>query len=191
MLTIDNILKVMDEKIEQVNPSKIYVLAIRGNEGPNKIGVFDDRAYVVYDSTLKGTWKMNTDPSSQIPGRATLVPNVIDMIAKKHHINDAPPLGRAAFGQAEAVTVDRYHVGLDKGWFGINIHDALNGTTSSAGCQTFEPKNWATKAEDGFRDVMYRLLKITPAQVMAHPSGFGDTFKYILATATEVNGILR
>ena len=190
MLNQNQVNKVLGKKVPNLSPSRVAVLAIRGNDGHNDLGVFDDRCYVVYDHALKGSWLMNTDPSNQKPGRATLKTGVWRMIAKKHHIASPPPKGRPAFGQAQAVTVHRHDRGDDTGWFGINIHDSLGGTTSSEGCQTFLAEDWHREDGSGFRDVMYRLLKVTPEGVMAHPDGFGPEFLYILIDAVEVAHIL-
>jgi hypothetical protein len=192
MLTQDQLAKILRLKIKEVNPSTIYVLAVRGNQGENRIGVFDDRAYVVYDWTLKGTWTMNTDPSSDVVGRAHLVPGVYDYRAGKHHINDPAPRGRAAFVQAGPVQVKRTGQGTETGWFGINLHDAKGGSTSSLGCQTWnQGSDFYNDEGTGFRDVMYRILGVTPELVMRHPSGIGKKFKYVLATSSEVTDLLR
>lgn len=191
MLNQDQLGNLLRAKIGDVKPDVIYVLAIRGNEGPNRIGVFDDRAYVVFDWTLKGTWKMNTDPSSDQTGRAHLLPGVYDYQAGKHHINNPAPKGRPAFIQAGKVNIHRTNQGDESGWYGINLHDAKGGTTSSLGCQTWnQGSDFYNDEGTGFRDVMYRILGITPAMVMAHPSGIGKKFKYILMTADEVTKIL-
>ena len=191
MLTQDQINKILRLKIKDLNPSTITVLAVRGNEGENRIGVFDDRAYVVYDWTLKGTWRMNTDPTSDAVGRAHLMPGVYDYRAGKHHINSPAPKGRAAFVQAGRVRIYRTGQGFESGWFGINLHDARGGSTSSLACQTWnQGSDFYNDDGTGFRDVLYRLLGVTPEQVMANPSGVGRKFKYVLVTSAEVTKLL-
>jgi hypothetical protein len=192
MLTQDQINKLLRLKIRDLDPSTITVLAVRGNEGENRIGVFDDRAYVVYDWTLKGTWRMNTDPSSDAVGRAHLISGVYDYRAGKHHINSPAPKGRAAFVQAGRVRIYRTGHGFESGWFGINLHDARGGSTSSLACQTWnQGSDFYNDDGTGFRDVLYRLLGVTPEQVMANPSGVGRKFKYVLVTSAEVTKMLR
>jgi hypothetical protein len=192
MLTQDQLTKIIRLKINDLNPSTITVLTVRGNEGANRIGVFDDRAYAVHDWTLKGTWRMNSDPSTNVVGRAHLVPGVYDYRAGKHHINHPAPRGRAAFVQAGRVRVKRTGQGVESGWFGINLHDAKGGSTSSLGCQTWnQGSDFYNDEGTGFRDVMYRLLGVTPVEVMAHPSGVGRKFKYILVTSPEITELLR
>jgi hypothetical protein len=192
MLTQEQLNDILKLKIKQLDPSTIYVLAVRGNEGTNRLGVFDDRAYVIHDSTLKGTWRMNTDPSSDHPGRAHLLPGVYDYRAGKHHMQNSAPKGRAAFIQAGPVKIHRTGQGDETGWFGINLHDALGGTTSSLACQTWnQGLDFYNQARTGFRDVLYRILGVTPAQVMAQPTGIGRKFKYILVTSSEVADLLR
>lgn len=192
MLTQDQLAKILRSKIRNFDTKTTYVLAVRGNEGANRIGVFDDRAYVVYDWTLKGTWRMNTDPTTDQVGRASLLPGVYQYRAGKHHINDPAPRGRAAFVQAGPVRIHRTGKGDEFGWFGINLHDAKGGTTSSLACQTWrQGDDFYNEEGTGFRDVMYRILRVTPEQVMAHPSGFGRKFTYILVTSAEADHILR
>ncbi len=192
MLTQDQINKILRLKIKNLDPSTITVLAVRGNEGQNRIGVFDDRAYVVYDWTLKGTWRMNTDPTSEAVGRAHLMPGVYDYRAGKHHINSPAPKGRAAFVQAGRVRIYRTGHGFESGWFGINLHDARGGSTSSLACQTWnQGSDFYNDDGTGFRDVLYRLLGVTPEQVMANPSGVGRKFKYVLVASAEVTKMLR
>lgn len=199
MYNQDQVNKIIDCELSKKGigreDSRIYVLAIRGNSGTNEIGVFDDRAYMSYDHTIKGVWDMNTDPSIEADGEANLCLGVWKYHAGKHHIDQDPPLGRPAFIQAGEVTVDRHGEGSDTGWFGINLHDALGGTTSSAGCQTFQQYGGVTNFYNGngtgFRDVGYRILGVTPDQVMANPNGVGDFLYYILVDLTTSEDDLR
>ena len=191
MYTKNQINKLIDKKCPGRDNSRIYVVAIRsGVTGDNTLGEFNDRCYVIFDHALKGSWIMNTDPSNNIPGRATLNPGVWKFRAGKHHINDPKPKGRAAFRQFGDVTVHRHQEGNDTGEFGINIHDSLSGTTSSEGCQTFQKQNWSNLVDGGFRDVMYRILKVSSDSVMRNPSGIGSWFFYILLDLKEAEAIL-
>lgn len=171
--------------MKDVPTDRVVVLAIRGNDGSNDLGVFDDRAYVVYDHTLKGTWQMNTDPSSNVTGRANLKPGIWKYRAGDHK-------GRAAFVQAEEVTVHRHNQGDDTGAFAINLHDAKGGT-SSLGCQTWrKTPDWSNKGGTGFRDVVYRILKLTPKEAIGHKApGVGRWFYYILVTLAEAEALLK
>jgi hypothetical protein len=193
-LTADQCNKIIALKVKTVDPSTVYVLAVRGSDGKNDIGVFDDRAYVIYDHTLKGQWSMNTDPSSDVTGRAHLLPGVYTYRAGKHHINEPAPKGRPAFVQADQVHIHRTNQGDEWGWYGINLHDALGGTTSSLGCQTWKQydgtEDFHNANGTGFRDVMYRILKVTPEDVMNQPTGCGPKFKYILVTGDDANKLL-
>jgi hypothetical protein len=193
MLNADQLRKIIYAKCPKVGLSTICVVAVRGSDGHNDLGVFDDRCYVMYDGALKGTWAMNTDPSSDVTGRAHLLPGVYTYQAGKHHINQAPPLGRPAFIQAGEVNIHRTNQGDEHGFFGINLHDATGGTTSSLGCQTFKQyggeSDFYNDQGTGFRDVMYRILNVNPSMVMKHPEGVGNTFKYILIDATEANNL--
>lgn len=199
MYNQDQVNKIIDCELKKKGiareDNRIYVLAIRGNSGTNQIGVFDDRAYLSYDHTIKGEWNMNTDPSVENPGMANLCPGVWRYQAGKHHIDQDPPLGRAAFIQAGVVTVNRENQGEDTGFFGINLHDAMSGTTSSEGCQTFQQYGgvamFYNSKGTGFRDVAYRILGVTPDQVMANPHGCGDFLYYILVDLTTAEDDLK
>ncbi len=183
-LTIDQLNKIIALKVKNFSPSKVYVVAVRGSDGHDDLGVFDDRSYIVYDHTLKGIWKMNTNPSSQAPGRATLKPDVYHYRAGDHK-------GRAAFVQAGPVTIHRFGGTDESGWFGINLHDAKtnSGGTSSLGCQTWTMEDfWSNNL--GFADVMYRILKVTKSQAIGHKDGIGPEFDYILITGDEANKLV-
>jgi len=45
MLTQDQLNKIIARKLKDVPTDRVIVLAIRGNDGSNDLGVFDDRAY--------------------------------------------------------------------------------------------------------------------------------------------------
>lgn len=192
MLNNAQVNKLIKARLPHVKPTDIVIVGVRGNEGPNRIGVFDDRCYVTLGAgTDIKTWKFNTDPTSQIEGRANLKPGVWKYRVGKHHIASPPPKGRPGLVQAAEVTVYRYGQGDDTGWFGINFHNVLGGTTSSEGCQTFNPDEWQTPGLNGFFDVILRLAKVTARQAMENPSGVGPVITYLLFTAKEVAEILK
>ena len=98
--------------------------------------------------------------------------------------------GRRLF-KAGRVRIYRTGHGFESGWFGINLHDARGGSTSSLACQTWnQGSDFYNDDGTGFRDVLYQRLGVTPEQVMANPSGVGRKFKYVLVTSAEVTKLL-
>ncbi len=194
-LTIDQVNKIIALKAKEhghtVSPSMVYILGIRGSDGHDDIGVFDDMVYVSYDWSLKGQWKFNTNPSHQADHMATLKTGWWWYMLGKHHMGDPPPKGRPGLIQADKVTVHRWNEGDDTGFFGVNFHNTLNDdSTSSLACQTFQSKAWANSATTGFLDVILRLQKVTRAQIMANPAGIGKKMAYILLIGDEANKLI-
>jgi hypothetical protein len=124
---------------------------------PNRIGGFDDLLAVVTPELCEG-FTGNTDPSSEVPGRANLVVGVHWFKPGLHH--RGTPKEYPAFIQAAPVTVKRWQTeavpkgtkdtrgeclgdGLWRGEFYIHIHNAMGvNTTGSEGCQTIIKTEW-------------------------------------------------
>lgn len=138
----------------------VIVLGLRGafhKGGPNTIGGFDD-ALVICTSALCEAFTGNTDPSSEIDGRANLVTGISWFKPGFHH--PGTPKQYAAFVQDGPIIVSRWNTldvlagtkdgrghcqggGLWKGEFAIHIHDAMGvNTTGSEGCQTVIKTEW-------------------------------------------------
>lgn len=143
-----------------------YFLNSMGKKNKNDIGIYDD-ALIWVDLENMVAFNANTDPSRYYKNVATLSPGLWTYKMGWHGYGKAS--GHAAFRQAEAVFVMRYQ---DDGSFKkfplgdtINIHRGGANTTSSAGCQTVPPAQWAS-----FKEYGYMTLK-------KHEK---KTFKYLL-----------
>lgn len=119
-----------------------YYRDTMGAPGENDIGLYDD-AICLWTPTTFRTFNANTDPSRQHPGVATLLPGVWRYRLGVHGLSKPKPLQYRALVQAARVTVHRAAGANDTGWFGINIHRGSRTTTSSEGCQTIWPEQWA------------------------------------------------
>lgn len=127
--------------------------------GRNTIGGFDD-VLVVCTPQLCEAFTGNTDPSSEIVGRANLITGISWFKPGFHH--PGTPKQYAAFVQDGPITVRRWKTedvlagtkdprwgeclgaGLWRGDFEIHQHDAMGvNTTGSEGCQTVIKTEWA------------------------------------------------
>jgi len=119
-----------------------YYLRSMGDPSKNDRGIYDDALMVITPDAYV-TFNGNTDPSIARKGIATLKPGVWRYKPGIHGLSRPAAQRYAAFVQAAPVTVVRDGAGEDTGFFGINIHKGSNTTTSSLGCQTVPPGQWA------------------------------------------------
>lgn len=170
---------------------RLCILAIRGyfrksmgDPAKNDRGVYDDALFIVRRNGPVSPYNGNTDPSPLFRvGLASLKPGTWRFCPKKHKINS--PLGYAAFGQCEAVTVVRDGKGDDTGFFGINLHKGGIFGTGSEGCQTLPPDQW-----ESFRSAIYGVLGTSVDAVMRRPDGNPALgFNYILVTREQCEAI--
>lgn len=138
----------------------VIAFGIRGGlarNRENKIGGFDDILGVLTGELSEG-FTGNTDPSTEIPGRANLVVGVSWFRPGEHH--PGTPKAYPAFVQEGPITVSRWKTeevlagtkdtrgeclggGCWTGDFAIHIHDAMGvNTTGSEGCQTIIKTEW-------------------------------------------------
>ena len=113
-----------------------------GRAGVNERGIYDD-AIALVSPTEYRTFTANTDPSVTRPGMAVLVPGVYRYKVGIHGITKPPARRYPALVQAASVTIQRDGGIRATGWFGINIHRGSVHSTSSEGCQTIHPDQWA------------------------------------------------
>lgn len=113
-----------------------------GERGTNDRGLYDDAICLISRDTF-ATFNANVDPSIYRPGIATLTPGVWRYQLGIHGLSRPKAQQYEALVQAAPVVVHRDGKGFDRGWFGINIHRGGNSTTSSLGCQTIPPDQWA------------------------------------------------
>jgi hypothetical protein len=177
-LTRQQVEKILAAKGVDARKYPFRMLAIRGWDGKNDRGTYDDLLCCISPDTFE-TLPFNVDASSfrkgsgvgSGKGMASLKPGTWLYQKGLHR-------GYEAFRQYEKVTVIRD--GLkgnyeDTGWFGINIHRGGTNTTSSLGCQTTPNNLW-----DGFKKRNYAILSKLEQKV----------FPYTLVTVEEMSRIL-
>ena len=131
-----------------------YVLGVRGyyrdtmgKPGVNDIGIYDDAMFVVGPECFVA-FNANTDPQQNKAGIATLLTGWYPYRPGNHGIT-RPGGGYPAFRPAtknEELPVKRYGettIPSKRPGVAINIHRGGYNTTSSAGCQTIHPSQWA------------------------------------------------
>lgn len=131
-------------KANGVDLSKeVCLIGLRGffNPGKNKRAVYDDAIFLL-GSNCFVAFNANTDPGAFRTRIASLREGSWLYKIGIHGLSKPKELQYKALVQAASVTVARDNVGLDSGWFGINIHRGGNGTVSSLGCQTIPPAQW-------------------------------------------------
>lgn len=121
-----------------------YYRDTMGKPGQNDRGIYDDALFIV-SPTHFTAWNANTDPSAFRPGIASLVPGV-HRYRKGNHGITRPGGGYPAFRPAtknEELPVTRDGVVNPRPGVAINIHRGGRNGTSSEGCQTVPPSQWA------------------------------------------------
>lgn len=120
-----------------------YYRDTMGEEGKNDRGIYDDAIFLV-SPTAYASFNANTDPSVRRPGIATLKPGVHLYKKGKHGISRGPgyPALRPAT-PGEQLPVVRDGVTNPRPGVAINIHRGSINSTSSEGCQTIHPSQWA------------------------------------------------
>lgn len=126
----------------------VYIVAVRGHfrdtmgqAGRNDLGIYDDAIWVISPTCFR-SFNANTDPSVQRPGIASLCPGKHYYRKGRHGISHGPgypALRPATDGERLPVMRDGHQ---DFG-VAINIHRGGANTTSSEGCQTVHPSQWA------------------------------------------------
>jgi hypothetical protein len=119
-----------------------YYRDTMGVPGVNDRGIYDD-AIFVFSSSCHVAFNANTDPSVHRNGIASLIPGHWIYKLGTHGLSKPAHLRYRALVQAAPVTVLRDGGKRETGWFGINIHRGSYRTTSSLGCQTIHPDQWA------------------------------------------------
>jgi hypothetical protein len=164
----------------------VAVLAIRGADGSDNIGVYDDDVIGITPTGIQ-TYQGNTNPSRRRDGVAELVPGVWSMVPGVHGITTGRP--RPAFRQAPdaSFTVRRHNrSGLFRGYFAINLHDGGWNSTSSLGCITLPPDEFKRLVGQ-----LYPALGWTAAKSKADPMGDrAPRFPVIVQTRDQVEAIL-
>lgn len=138
-----------------------YYRDTMGVKGKNDRGIYDD-AISLLTPTAYVTFNANCDPSRARPGIAVLNPGVWLYKLGIHGLSKPKSRQYPALVQAAKVTVTRDKRGEDTGFFGINIHRGGYTTTSSEGCQTIYPDQWAAFFELVKSEMTRHGLKTIP-----------------------------
>jgi lysozyme len=141
-----------------------YFLDTMGRKGKNDRGIYDDAIFIISPTCFRA-FNANVDPSLFRDKVASLIPEQVVYYKKGMH-RAGTPGGHMAWRQSSPVIVQRdefikpkgvndsaWGISLgngqwtDKNWpggiFAINLHKGGTNTTSSLGCQTIPPKQWA------------------------------------------------
>lgn len=136
---------------------KLFVVGIRGyyldtmgKPGANDRAIYDDAIFVVAPGRHFSAWNGNTDPSRHragigtgaAKGMASLKPGL--WRAHRFGLHKGQYRALIQIGGPVTVTRDGSPPYDDTGYFGINIHKGGYNTTSSEGCQTIHPDQWAS-----------------------------------------------
>lgn len=138
-----------------INTDRPVLLGVRGYyrdtmgaKGLNDVAIYDDAIFLLTPTRLL-SFNANTDPSREHPHVATLKPGVWLYRLGTHGLSKPVAQQYPALVQAAVVSVTRAPAVAggprteDKGLFGINIHRGSINSTSSEGCQTIVPTQWA------------------------------------------------
>jgi hypothetical protein len=131
---------------------KVKLLGIRsyfkttmGDPTKNDVGIYDDAMFIAAPDKLFLSYNANTDPSRVFPGVAILKAGGPYLYkVGMHGISGPHPY--MALRQHGRVTVLRSgieHTDTAVNPFYIDIHKGGYNTTSSLGCQTIHPDQWA------------------------------------------------
>lgn len=129
-----------------------YYRDTMGVSGRNDRGIYDDAIFLVTPGHF-ASYNANTDPSVYRAGQgkgsgkgmARLNPGV--WRAHRFGLHRGKYMALIQTGGSVTVTRDGTPDYADSGWFGINIHRGGYNTTSSLGCQTIYPAQWAAFIE--------------------------------------------
>lgn len=135
---------------------KLFVVGVRGyyrdtmgKVGANDRGIYDDAIFIVAPGQHFSAYNGNTDPSKVRDGEGTgagkgmasLKPGLWRAHQFGAHKGQYPALIQT--GGKVTVSRDGNPPYDDSGYFGINIHKGGFNGTSSEGCQTIHPDQWA------------------------------------------------
>lgn len=173
-----------------IDQSKVAVVAVRGyyldsmgKPGVNDRSIYDDAQFIVWPDGY-AAFVANTDPNGYRKGSGTGAGKGMAMLKEGIHLyGTGKHKGRLAFTQCEKFTVvrDGNPPYSDSGWHAINWHDGGNHSTSSLGCQTNRPGDFAT-----LRPLLYSLLDTYENPRRKNANGATvRSFPYVLIDETE------
>lgn len=137
-------------------PDKVILLGIRGFcSDKNSIGIYDDALFLL-SPTYFNAYNANTDPSVVRNGVAVLQPGLYMYKKGLHGVSGPHPY--IALRQHSNVTIIREGSTIAEtdnpsNRFWIDIHRGGYTTTSSLGCQTIHPDQWANFRDNVFKEM--------------------------------------
>ena len=174
----------VDQSVAAVLAIRGYYLDSMGEPGRNDRRIYDD-AIVIASPRGIMAYQGNTDPNGFRKGSGKGAGKGMAMLRKGiHWYGTGKHKGRLAFRQCEKVTVirDGDPPCIDIGFHAINIHSGGVRSTSSLGCQTLPPANWAQ-----FRPLLYSLLEEFKNPIRANDWGQRvRSFDYVLTEETDL-----
>ena len=158
--------------------AKVAIVGIRGyfasmgKPGANDRGIYDDAIFVL-TPTKYAPFNANVDPSVYRPGHgtgeekgiATLKPGIWNFTVGLHR---GKYIALRQHGRFTVVRDGRPHDYEDSGdGFGINIHRGGFNGTSSLGCQTIVPEQWASFIQLVTSELEKYAQKVVPYLLVA------------------------
>lgn len=161
-LTKDEAIKIIAEhKVKE----KVIVLGIRGYiNGSNERGIYDDAIFIVSPNYFNA-YNANTDPSVTRPGVAVLVPGVYYYKKGLHGVSGPHPyLALRQFGRVTVLRdgASKPETDTSAAPYFIDIHRGGYTTTSSLGCQTIQPDQWANFRDHIFMEMDRESQSLVP-----------------------------
>lgn len=138
-----DVLEKLTSIYEKNQTDEVCIIGLRGfyNKGKNQRAIYDDALFIVTPTTIT-PFNANCDPGAFRKRIANLTEGVWKYRLGIHGLSKPKFLQYEALVQAAEVIVKRDEIGLDEGWFGINIHRGGWASVSSLGCQTIHPRQW-------------------------------------------------
>lgn len=151
--------------------SRGYFRDSMGVIGRNDRGIYDDAIFLVTPTAFV-SFNANCDPSVARDGIASLEAGHVYLYRIGIHGLSKPANQQyEALVQAGEVWVQRDGGKREKGYFGINIHRGGLNTTSSLGCQTIHPSQWAAFITLVDSELSRHGAKTIPYLLLAYQGG--------------------
>jgi lysozyme len=120
-----------------------YFKDTMGEKGKNDVGIYDDAMFILAPNNLMLSYNANTDPSRVFPGVAVLKPGGPYLYKIGMHNMQHPYKALRQYGRVTVLRNGKEDTDTAQSPFYIDIHKGGYNTTSSLGCQTIHPDQWA------------------------------------------------
>lgn len=121
----------------------------KGNTDPSRVGL-NKAIGKNYARLEPGCWPMRTGPHNGRPNNfRQMTVKEADLVGLERYFKDARAQGKYTVRRM----ADKQNGKLDTGIFNVNLHSSSLYSTSSAGCLTLPPDQWAT-----FQPALYEAL---------------------------------